>query len=44
MDEEYDEAERRSLLTKEIKISIQLSFHDIVLDSVDVLSMIECFH
>ena len=43
-DEEDDEAEgsRRSLPTKQIKISIQLSFHDIVLYSVDVLCMIEC--
>ena len=33
MNEEDDEAEgsRRSLPTKQIKISIQLSFHDIVL-------------
>ena len=33
MNEEDDEAEgsRRSLHTKQIKISIQLSFHDIVL-------------
>ena len=30
MNEEEDEAERRSLPTKQIKISIQLSFHDIV--------------
>ena len=30
MNEEYDEAYRRSLPTKKIKISIQLSFHDIV--------------
>ena len=51
MNEEDDEAEvsRRSLPTKQIKISIQLSFHDIVLlciclYSVDVLSMIECLH
>ena len=31
MNEEYDEAEgsRRNLPTKQIKISIQLSFHDI---------------
>ena len=50
MNEEDDEAEgsRSSLPTKEIKISIQLSFHDIVLlciclYSVDVLYMIECF-
>ena len=51
MNEEDDEAEvsRRSLPTKQIKISIQLSFHDVVLlciclYSVDVLCMIECFH
>ena len=31
MNEEEDEAERRSLTMKQIKISIQLSFHDIVL-------------
>ena len=50
MNEEDDEAEdsRRSIPTKQIKISIQLSFHDIVLlsiclYSVDVLWMIECF-
>ena len=48
MNEEDDEAER-SLPTKQIKISIQLSFHDIVLlctclYSVDVLCMIECLH
>ena len=32
MNEEYDEAEgsRMSLPTKQIKISIQLSFHDII--------------
>ena len=49
--EEDDEVEgsRRSLLTKQIKISIQLSFHDIVLlctclYSADVLCMIECLH
>ena len=30
MNEEDDEAERRSLPMKQIKISIQLSFHDIV--------------
>ena len=51
MSEEDDEAEgsRRSIHTKQIKISIQLSFHDIVLlctclYSVDVLCMIECLH
>ena len=51
MNEYDDEAEgsRRSLPTKQIKISIQLSFHDIVLlciclYSVDVLCMIECLH
>ena len=47
MDKEDDEAERRSLPTKQINISVQLSFHDIVLlciclYSVDVLCMIEC--
>ena len=51
MNEEDDEAEgsRRSLPTKQIKISIQLSFHDIVwlcicLYSVDVLRMFEYLH
>ena len=51
MNEEDDEAEgsRRSLPTKQLNISIQLSFHDIVLlciclYSVDVLCMIGCFH
>ena len=51
MNEEDDEAKgsRRSLPTKQIKISIQLSFHDIVLlciclYSVDVLCMIECLY
>ena len=51
MNEEDDEAKgwRRSLPTKQIKISFQFSFHDIVLlciclYSVDVLCMIECFH
>ena len=51
MNEEDDEVQgsRRSLLTKQIKISIQLSFHDIVLlcicvYSVDVLCMIECLY
>ena len=50
MNEEDDEAEAsRSLLMKQIKISIQLSFHDIVLlciclYPVDVLCMIECWH
>ena len=48
MNEEDDEVER-SLRTKQIKISIQLSFHDIVflcicLYSVNVLCMIECLH
>ena len=49
INEEDDEAEgsRSSLLMKWIKISIQLSFHDIILlwicfYSVDVLCMIEC--
>ena len=51
MNEEDDEAEgsRRSLPTEQIKLSIQLSFHDIVflcicLCLVDVLCMIECLH
>ena len=51
MNEEYDEVEDsgRSLPKEQIKISIQLSFHDIVwlcifLYSVDVLCMIKCFH
>ena len=51
MNEENDEAEgsRRSLPMKQIKISIQLSIHDIVLlciclYSVDALCMIECLH
>ena len=51
MNEEDDEAKgsRRSLPTKQIKISIQLSFHDIILLCiclylVDVLCMIECLH
>ena len=48
IDEEDDEAER-SLPMKQINISIQLSFHDIVflficLYSVDVLCMIKCLH
>ena len=51
MNEEDDEAEgsRRSLPTKQMKISIQLSFHDIILlciclYSVDVLCIIGCLH
>ena len=50
MNEEDDEAEgSRSLPTKQIKISIQLSFHDIVLlciclYSFNVLCMLECLH
>ena len=51
MNEEGGEVEgsRRSLPMKQIKISIQLSFHDIVLlciqlYSIDVLCMIECLH
>ena len=50
INEEDDEAggSRRSLPTKQIKISIELSFHDIILlciclYSVDVFCMIECF-
>ena len=47
MNEEDDEDSRRSPPTKQIKISIQLSFHDIVLlciclYSVNVLCMIGC--
>ena len=47
INEEDDEAERMSLPTKKIKISTQLSFHDIVLlciflYSIDVLCMIGC--
>ena len=51
MNEEDDEAEgsTRGLPTKQIKISIQLPFHDIVLLCiclylVNVLCMIECLH
>ena len=51
MNEEGDEVEgsRRIVPMKQIKISIQLSFHDIVLlciclYSVDILCMIECLH
>ena len=51
MNEENDEAEgsRKNLPTKQINISIQLSFHDIILlciclYSVDVLYMMECLH
>ena len=51
MNKEDDEAEgsRMSLSTKQIKISIQLSFHDIVwlcicLYLVDVLCMFEYLH
>ena len=50
MNEEDDEAEgSRRTPMKQIKISISLPFHDIVLlciclYSVDVLRMIECFH
>ena len=51
MNEQDDEAEgsRRSLPMKQIKISVQLSFHDIVwlcicLYLVDVLCMIEWLH
>ena len=45
-EDDKDEGSRRSIPTKQIKISIQLSFHDIVwlcicLYSVDVLCMIE---
>ena len=51
VNEEDDEAEgsRRSLPTKRLKISIQLSFHDsiwlcICVYLVYVLCMIECLH
>ena len=51
MNEEDDEAEgsTRSLPMKQIKISIQLPFHDIILLCiclylVDVLCVIECLH
>ena len=50
MNEENDEAEgSRRLPTKQIKIRIQLSFHDIIwlcicLYSFDVLCMIACLH
>ena len=51
MNEEGDEVEdsRRSIPMKQIKISIQLSFHNIVLlciclYSVDVSCMIGCLH
>ena len=49
MNEEDDESGRRSLPMKQIKITISLSFHDIVLlciclYSVDVLCMIEFLH
>ena len=51
MNEEDDEAKgsRRSLPMKQIKLSIQLSFHDIdllciCLYSVDVSCMIGCLH
>ena len=51
MNEEDDEAEgsRRGLPMKQVKISIQLSFHDTVslcifLYSVDVLCMFQYFH
>ena len=50
-DDEADEAEgsRRSLPMKQIKISIQFSFYDIILlciclYAVDVLCMIKCLH
>ena len=48
-EDDEDEGSRKSLPTKQIKISISLSFHDIVLlciclYSVNVLCMIECFH
>ena len=47
MNEEDDEVKDSSIPTKQIKISIQLSFHDIIflcicLYSIDVLCMIQC--
>ena len=49
MNEEDDEVEIRSLPMKQINISFQLSFNDIVwlcicLYSFDVLCVIECLH
>ena len=49
MNEEDAETEKRRQPTKRIKISVQLSFHDIVWLCicsylVDVLCMIECLH
>ena len=43
MDEEYDEVEgsRRSLPMKQIKISIQLSFHEIVLFITNLCIMLD---
>ena len=38
------EGSRRSLPTKQIKISIQLSFHVFVMHLFNVLCMIECLH
>ena len=48
-EDDEDEGSRSSLPMNQINISIQLSFHDIVLlyiclYSVDVLCMIECLH
>ena len=48
-EDDEDEGSRRSLPTKKIKISIQFSFHDIILlcislYSVDVLCMVEFLH
>ena len=48
-EDDEDEGSRRSLPMKQIKISIQFSFHDIILlcislYSFDVLCMIECLH
>ena len=48
-EDDEDEGSRRSLPSKQIKISIQLSFHNIVLlciclYSVIVLCMIGCLH
>ena len=48
-EDDEDEGSRKILPRKQMKISIQLSFHDIVLlcicvYSVDVLFILECLH
>ena len=48
-EDDEDEGSRRSLPMKQVKISVQLSFHDIVLLCIylylaDVLCMIGCLH